>query len=168
MTKLSLVPFYFNDICLTLISIDVLNDTLYWRNVYREWFNHHDEITLDRHLAWYQHYLSLNNDFVFIVENKQQEKVGQTAIYHIDWDGHEGEFGRIVVNPRFAGQGYMRDACQATILLATQILKLQRLYLTVKETNKRAIELYDYCGFVKHSHDDTYIKMTFEQKRIAE
>jgi RimJ/RimL family protein N-acetyltransferase len=162
-TKINLAPFYYAHICLTPISEDCLKETIEWRNFYKEWFNHDREIIWDKHLLWFYRYQQLNNDFVFIVKNQQQRKVGQTALYNIDWDRHSGEFGRIVVNPEFAAQGYMKEACMATLHLAVTVFKLKSVYLQVKSNNTRAIELYKKCGFtLGQSLDRENFTMVFQ------
>lgn len=161
--KVNLSPFYYSQICLMPLTESCLQDTIKWRNFYKEWFNDSNEIVLTKHLQWFERYQQLNNDFVFIVENLEQMKVGQTSLYNIDWEKQTGEFGRIIVNPECAGQGYMKAACLATVDLAASILKLKSLYLNVKPNNLRAINLYKQCGFtIENDVNHANITMTFQ------
>ncbi len=145
--KADLTPFDYKNISLRLLRKDDLPETLLWRNTYRAFFTYSDEIDLPSHLKWFENYLQKNDDFIFIIENQLQEKLGQVALYDINWAEKSAQFGRFLVNPAFANQGYMSTACKASLLLARDVLELCSLMLEVKATNERAIRIYENCGF---------------------
>lgn len=146
--KREIAAFRYDTVTLCLITPDDLLDTLAWRNTYRAWFNDSQSIELSDHLAWSEKYQKKDNDFVFIALNKHQDKVGQAAVYNINWQEKQGEFGRFLVNPAFASQRYMKTTCQAMLTLCQRILGLDVLYLEVKPENKKAIHIYQAAGFI--------------------
>lgn len=147
MTKPIVAPFTYKNLTLSLLDFDDLPDTMAWRNANPAGFNDTRTLTLNSHTAWYHQYLLKNNDLVFLVKNIQEDKIGQVAVYNIDWDEHTGEFGRFMVNPEFAGQKFMQTACEAMLALSHQILHLHTLHLEVRPENAKAIHIYQKCGF---------------------
>lgn len=145
--KKSLAVFDYEDISLRPLAAEDLPYTLAWRNAYKEWFNTSDTILLADHLNWFAHYQQKTNDFVFIVQDQQANRVGQAAVYNIDWEKKNGEFGRFLVNPDFAGKSYMKKSARAMVALCGEQLQLSSLYLQVKPHNERAIHIYQSIGF---------------------
>ncbi|WP_028388427.1 GNAT family N-acetyltransferase [Legionella fairfieldensis] len=141
-------PYYYKKINLQLIALDDLQDTLAWRNAYKEWFNDSQTIEPATHYQWFENYQKKDNDLLFIVRNEEDEKVGQVSVYNINQQTKEGEFGRFLVNPLFAGQRYMKTACEGMIQFCQDLLPIQTLYLEVKSNNLKAIQIYQTCGFV--------------------
>lgn len=139
--------FGYGEIQLKLLSSDDLPFTLQWRNEFREWFNSTNMVSFEEHSQWYKNYLAKENDLVFLVQDKHGNRVGQAAVYNIDWQEKSGEFGRFLVNPDFAGKGYMGKSVQAMLQFCEDRLKLHSLYLQVKPHNERAIHIYKKAGF---------------------
>lgn len=146
--KNHLAPFYYEQINLKALSEEDLPDTLKWRNEYRQWFNTQEPLSLDQHLKWFDSYKNKTNDFVFIVRDQEENRVGQVAIYNIDWSKKEGEFGRFLVNPDFSGRSYMKKSAAALLEFCTRQLQLKSIYLEVKPHNEKAIHIYSSVGFV--------------------
>jgi RimJ/RimL family protein N-acetyltransferase len=137
-----------------------LDDTLNWRNRdgVRQCFFYDKLISIDEHHRWYENYLGKDTDVVLIGESSG-EKIGQLAVYDIDFNSRRAEIGRFVASPSFAGKGMMRslivllcDACAAC--------GLKELYLEVLPSNERAIRLYDSIGFTIVDTTPTVIKMS--------
>lgn len=159
--KKNINQFTENEITLRLIELNDLEHTLQWRNneSYRIWFNTTYIINASEHFTWFEQYLARENDFIFIVNDEQKNRIGQLSIYHVDWQNMQGEFGRFLVNPQFEGQGLMKKSCRAALSLAQKIFSLKKLYLEVKLDNMRAIYIYQKCGFVETERDSKQMKM---------
>ena len=155
--KQSVPKYIYDNLNLVLLRENDLLETLQWRNHYREWFNQSHTLTLADHQAWFHQYQAKDNDFVFIICNELQQKIGQASIYNIDWNAKKGEFGRFLVNPMHAGQRFMKKACLAMLELCQIQFALKYLYLEVKKDNLKAIHIYHSAGFelspLKKSHD---------------
>ena len=146
--KRHLNQFQYEEIYLKLLEENDLADTLIWRNANRHWFNDTSEVIWENHRNWFQNYLKKDNEFVFIVEDQQNNKIGQVSLYCINWETKSAEFGRFLVNPAFAGRGYMKLACSAVISLGQTLFSLELIRLEVKENNEKAIHIYLACGFI--------------------
>ena len=151
--KASLAPLAGVGVSLRLISAEDLTITLTWRN--REDIRRHfiksDIISWERHLSWWEEYLTKNNDFVFIIEEREKlnRPVGQVSLYNIDLENHEAEYGRLMIGDNEArGKGLARRATELLITWAFNPLEIKRIYLEVFKDNTIAISLYRRCGFV--------------------
>lgn len=98
------------------------------------------------HLAWFDRYNKLNNDFIFIIQDKQTNRLGQLSIYEVDNKIKSAKFGRFLVNPTFTNLGMMKTACGIGMQLARDILQVQKLTLEVKQDNSKALHIYHRGG----------------------
>ena len=152
MTKLLIDPIEGVKVRLRLLTQDDLPLTLSWRNQdeVRKWFFHSDIIDLSQHLKWFENYMMKDNDFVFIIEDRENfnNPVGQVSIYHVDWQQRSCEFGRLMIGELAArGRGLAKEATLLALQVAFIELKMKKVYLEVYKNNNRAIELYRSCGF---------------------
>lgn len=127
--------------------------TLAWRNQpdIRRWFFHSDINSPEQHARWFQQYLERDDDYVFVIEDTQAnfQPVGQVALYHIDWQGCQAEFGRLMIGEAgSAGRGLAGWATRGAIDIAFGPFALEQLYLEVFRDNQRAIHIYETVGFV--------------------
>ena len=58
------------------------------------------------------------------------------------------EFAIYIGDNKNKGKGYSKEACNKALEFAFNKLGLNRIYLTVLDENKVAINLYIKCGFV--------------------
>ena len=54
---------------------------------------------------------------------------------------------QIAIHPAFQGRGYARQATRIAIDYAFKVLNIHKLYLHVDKDNRRAIGIYEDCGF---------------------
>lgn len=151
---------------LRLLRAEDLPMTLAWRNRddIRRWFVHSEIITREQHLDWWQEYQHRDNDFVFIIEDKQTNKpVGQISLYNIDLKKKQAEYGRLMIGDCQArGKGLAREATQLLIKWAFQHLRLKRIYLQVFRDNESAVQLYRSFGFTIEGENDNLYQMSLE------
>ncbi len=154
MFKQSISPLAKGDVRLRLLERADLERTLAWRNQNRKWFIASDLLSMDRHLVWFEHYLTRNDDYVFIIEcfSFSQEPVGQISLYKIDSNKKEAEFGRLLIGePNARRMGIATTATEILLHYAIGELALKTIKLEVLENNIPAISLYSKCGFVQKS-----------------
>jgi RimJ/RimL family protein N-acetyltransferase len=154
MSKRLIPPIENERLRLRLIEEADLPLTLAWRNQdhIRKWFFTSEPITPEQHQGWYARYRDRDDDFVFLVEEREVlcRPVGQVAIYHVDWASRSAEFGRLMIGDLQAqGMGLGREATAMLVDCAIHALNLRRLYLEVLHDNTRAIGIYESCGFEK-------------------
>lgn len=140
--------------------------TLAWRNQdhIRQWFFFSDVLTPDQHAGWFAKYALKEDDYVFIIEETTTDTprpIGQVALYRIDRDQGEAEFGRIMIgNPDDNGKGFAREATTLIVQrFAFDHLGLRRVYLEVFAHNAPAIAVYEKAGFRRVSEADGQVVM---------
>ncbi len=166
MGKRELLPFENNQVRLRLLEEGDLPLTLAWRNQdhVRVWFFYSAALTVQQHSDWFRKYLSLDNDFVFIIEDRSSgcKPVGQVALYNIDWEKRCAEFGRFMIgDSEGAGKGLAKSATQLVLTGVARSLDLQDIYLEVYKRNERAVAIYQKCGFQTESEDGEVVRMVF-------
>ncbi|MFT5874729.1 MAG: ribosomal protein S18 acetylase RimI-like enzyme [Clostridium sp.] len=98
-------------------------------------------------------YMKLDDNFINYMAELKGEIVGKIHLSITDNEGFIYGFG---VLPDFRGKGYGREI----LISALDILKKKQvgnIFLEVATENKRALELYESCGFEEISVMDYYI-----------
>jgi RimJ/RimL family protein N-acetyltransferase len=154
-----------DQVVLRLLEQNDLPLTLLWRNQdnIRKWFINTDILQEDKHLAWFEHYKNLDNDFVFLILAKDlnNQPVGQISLYNINWEICHAEYGRLMIgNPIARGKGYAKQATTLLLDFAFNILNINEVILEVKPDNKAAIAVYQSAGFVITKQSSELITMT--------
>jgi diamine N-acetyltransferase len=146
------------------LAQDDLPVTLAWRNEasIRKWFFSSQVVTPQQHHDWFEHYLTRDNDFVYIIEEilVLKKAIGQLSIYDIDWDQKQAEFGRFMIGETAAlGQGLAKEATRLLVEFAESEWGLEQIYLEVYADNLSAIALYQRCGFFMISSSKGIVRM---------
>ena len=95
---------------------------------------------------WFVNYLEVNNDLMWSVFFKE-EWCGAVAVYDIDLEKKEAEFGRIMLCPSIQGAGLGKKIIKGVLDYCKNILNLRRIVLSVKVNNIPAIKSYLDTGF---------------------
>lgn len=102
-----------------------------------------------REEEWVRSLYSSERNVVFgIVPLNQETLIGTTGLHRIDWVNRLAEFGITITDKRFWNMGFGTEATKLTLKYAFEYLNLNRVSLNVYEYNKRAIHVYEKCGFV--------------------
>jgi len=102
-----------------------------------------------REEEWVKGLYSSQKDVVFGVVPMGEEKlIGTTGLHGIDWVNRVAEFGIAITDKNYWNMGLGTEATQLTLKYAFEFLNLNRVSLRVYEYNKRAIHVYEKCGFV--------------------
>lgn len=158
--KRAVGPIDAGGIRLRLLEAGNLPTTLAWRNQdhTRRWFFTSQVIGSEQHRAWWERYRTLDDDFVFIIEDTValNRPVGQVALYNIDWLAGRAEYGRLMIGDAAArGRGLARAATAALVEHGFHTLGLREIYLEVLASNVAAIQVYSATGFVESArHGD--------------
>ena len=164
MVKRALAPIENERVRLRLLTEADLPLTLAWRNRddIRFCYIHSDIITPDQHRAWFERYCPRDDDFVFIIEERQalHRPVGQISLYHVDREARRAELGRLMIGePAVRGQTLAKQATQLLLKAAFGQFGLQEVYLEVFEHNAPAIAIYRSCGFQPSGRRDNLLFM---------
>lgn len=162
MSKRSIEPQKTERIRLRLLEEKDLPRTLEWRNQdsIRKWFFSTNILAPEQHFDWFFSYKEKDDDFVFIIESVEDNflPIGQISLYHINWENHCAEYGRIMIGePSAKGKGFAKDATQLLLKIGFEVLHLKQIYLEVFKNNTRAISVYLASGFkITQENNDVY------------
>lgn len=88
-----------------------------------------------------------NGDLLMAVETAGGHLAGWVFLQNIEYEHGRAGIG-ILLAPEFRGQGVGEQAMRQMLRLAFRQLRLNRVYLTTRGFNDRAIRLYRKLGFV--------------------
>lgn len=139
------------DVLLRQVSEKDLINLCKWRNKneIKKGFLNQNDLIIDKQIMWYESYLKNDSDIMFIIEFNDLP-VGSVALYNINLDKNDAEFGRIMIGEDSAkGKGVAQKATKLICDFGFNILKLNEIYLKVFIDNDVAIKVYEKNGFVK-------------------
>ena len=82
----------------------------------------------------------------FIVATAADEPAGMVELVEINHLHRRCEF-QIALHPAFQGRGYAGQATRIAIDYAFSVLNIHKLLLHVDSENRRAVRIYESCGF---------------------
>ncbi len=122
-----------------------------WKNdeSIRKWFLSNGGIDEEQQRIWFNRYKERQDDIMFIIKVKEDgEIIGSVALYSIDFEEKNCEFGRMAIGEwQYLGKGYAKEAIKIICRYAFEKLKMKNIYLEVLNSNERAIKLYEKIGF---------------------
>jgi RimJ/RimL family protein N-acetyltransferase len=75
--------------------------------------------------------------------------IGMVALFRTDTTARTSELGIVIGERSYWGKGYGQDAIRTVVGYGFRHRNLQRVWLTVTETNDRALNAYKRCGFIE-------------------
>lgn len=104
--------------------------------------------TKDKLKAFYERISTDPNAVYFaIVDKKTHEHIGNVKLDKIDWINRRCEFGILIGDKRHWGKGICTEATRLVVGYAFTKLNLNKVCLSVVETNVAAIKCYRAAGF---------------------
>lgn len=125
---------------------DALRVTV-WRNkpeARAAFFSGAKVVTPDTHIRFF--WRRDDHDLVWIAEGDLGEAYGMVSLT-VDVDRHSAQFGRLMVAPEYAGHGMAEKITRAAMAFGFEVLCLSSLWLHVKASNEKAIDLYERVGW---------------------
>jgi len=99
---------------------------------------------------WFKRNQSDKNQIVWGIHDvRSGDLIGIVRLMFIDWISSSTEFGIYVGEETYRNKGLGEEAVKLALNFAFNEINLHRVYLKVTESNKRAVKLYESCGFVK-------------------
>lgn len=112
----------------------------------RHCFIFSDPISSEAQKNWYENYLLEKGDYMFAIYSQDDHFLGGAALYH--FSTNSAEFGRIVIDEKYAGKGVGYRALSLLCQLAKEQMGLSMLHLEVFADNQPAKRLYEKAGFL--------------------
>lgn len=138
-----------------------------WRNdddVLKNLFSK-QKITKENHMSWFVKYQQDLTRMEWVIHLKDEEKsIGTIGLSSIDYVNHSAEYGILIGEKEYWGQGYAFEVSQAILAFGHTSLKLDLIYLNVFETNNSAIKLYRKLGFTESYTNDKIVHMRHSYK----
>lgn len=86
-------------------------------------------------------------NYNFAITEEDDEYLGTISLKDVDWEAGTAEFA-ISLRTKAQGKGLATKATKEILRFAFEDLGLNRIYLNVLSDNKKAIHLYEKCGFI--------------------
>lgn len=112
----------------------------------RKWFGYSGEISIEDQQRWFLDYLE-RTDTIMCSAYWRGEFVGGNSLYNINTVLKSAEYGRIVVDKKYTGNGFGYKMTLAMLYIAKEQLGLKEVHLEVYSNNIPAIKLYKKSGF---------------------
>ena len=120
------------------------------------------EYNIDKQIAYINRYLTLDNEWYFIVENKQHTPLGTVRIYDVQGTQYTG------------GSWLMKEGStpaeviEGSLLLrnyAFNVLGFEKDYYDVRKGNKKVLRYHKICGakIVDENDIDCFFELTKEE-----
>lgn len=133
-------------------------------------FLHKTENNLEKQIEYLKRYKTLDNEWYFIIENKQHEPLGTTRIYNVQGD-------RYTPGSWLMKDGSLPEETLEGILLAGEtayeVLGFEKSFFDVRKRNKKVIRFHLSGGakIIGEDEDNYYFESTKEiylaSKQIA-
>lgn len=136
-----------------------------WRSRYFQSFFSWIKPSTSDVLKWLKLYEKDDSDILFFVEVNNCFSVGQMALYDIDLQNQQAEFGRVIQGENVGIKSIMTFAATKLFEWAFNSLGLEKIFLEVFSNNKPAISLYKRLGF--KIQNTCYFKKTLNQEGIV-
>lgn len=133
------------------------NDPDIWKLTGRKWNN---IVTLEMEEQWLEKVIINANEKRFaICVNEDEKYVGNVQL--TDIRDNKAQFHIFIGEKSYWGKGIATEATKLVLDYGFGVLKLEEIYLHVKEGNPAAIKAYRKCGFVveETKSDGIYMKV---------
>lgn len=97
---------------------------------------------------WFEKTINDDKNRVLAIEANGKH-IGNVGLHNIDFRNRNVMLGIMIGEPDYWNKGHGEDAIKALISFAFKEMNLHRIFLYVREDNKRAIRCYEKCGFKK-------------------
>lgn len=107
-------------------------------------------INLDVDIKWFENYMANRGNAIrcAIISDDDEELIGLVSLVAIDFLNQSAEFHIMIGDSEKQNKGVGTYAVKAMLHHAFYNMNLQRVELSVLDTNVRAKHLYEKCGFI--------------------
>jgi len=157
MLKSEMSTIEYRDVRLRPLTAADLAMTLEWRNRERarKWFKQSEVISPTAHEAWFARYMTLGDEFMFIVESTTTgQPIGQTGLYAWDQIARECELGRLMAAPSKVPPGQITQGIMAICDWGFRRLRVQRIRCEIFNDNVACLRVARMAGLTRFGESD--------------
>lgn len=98
--------------------------------------------------AWVQWHATQTDELLLaIVDSDTDRCLGHVGLYQIDHRSRRAEFGILIGDETWQGNGIGRRVTEAMLAYAFNVLNLRRIWIEILASNRRSIAAYRRFGF---------------------
>lgn len=106
--------------------------------------------TYKEEMRWFRSMKRKKDERLFIILDAATKKpIGNLGVHQISHYNKKAGIGILIGEKAYWNKGYGTDAMKTALRYCFEILKLNKVTLTVDVENKRGIRCYGKCGFIK-------------------
>ena len=121
----------------------------------------HEPYTEEQEIGWVRKMLAEKARVYSMLEKKSGQFIGNVEL--ADGDGTSAELG-IAVTAAKQNMGYGTEAVAALTAYGMERLGLERIFLRTDPENRRAIRVYEKCGFRECGRTDRHVCMEMKKR----
>ena len=111
-------------------------------------------ISMEMELKWYEGLLAAEDRRTFIIETKDNDVIGLTAILNIDWKNRKAELSMLIGNKKYWGKGYGRESVRTMLNHIFNNMGMNKVYGRIIDYNQAALKMdlaagYSQEGYIK-------------------
>lgn len=130
-----------------IFNSEVIKTLAEWREKAQPYFPSQFQVTLEGTQKWLDNQVIKLFDRILFFVKEAGAPVGHVGLYRFNWEEQSCEIDNIVRGRDSSIPGLMTLAVESLDNWAFNELEVKILYLKVLADNKRAIKLYERCGF---------------------
>lgn len=140
-----------------------VKDLFRWRNdeVTRQASFNTDKISFEEHKKWFEETLADPKRNLFIICDKQCNKLGQIRL---DKKDNVAEID-ITINPNYRNQGIGSLSLFKVVHIYINNFGSKQVIAKVKKDNMSSLKAFEKAGFKMHEKHDDYIELRYENEK---
>lgn len=134
---------------LRLITKEDIPTIIHWVNdgEVTQYLGLRTPMSYEKENEWVEKLYKDDKNFVFGIETKEGELIGNMGLHGVDYPSGVGTTGAIIGNKDFWGQGYGTEAKMLLLHYAFDTLNLRKVCSQVFAFNERSINYSKKCGY---------------------
>ena len=111
-------------------------------------------ISMEMEVKWYEGLLAAEDRRTLIIETKDNDVIGLTAILNIDWKNRKAELSMLIGNKKYWGKGYGRESVRTMLNHIFNNMGMNKVYGRIIDYNQAALKMdlaagYSQEGYIK-------------------
>lgn len=106
-------------------------------------------VTQERQIVFFARMNMSASDQLFVIETETGQAIGTCGLHDIDRFNDNLRLGIIIFDKNYWGKGYGKEVLRLLLGFSFAILRMNKVYLTARVDNERAVHIYKKLGFVE-------------------